>query len=873
MSVLASGRQSAPSSSVRRSSSFRNVHTLRLTALAAAVGCLTSTPLAAQERPSNQDRAGIEEVVVTARFREENIQTTPIAITAFTGDDLIQRSLENVEDIGVAVPNAFFRENVGNYGPTGTVGLRGIIQNDFSYAFEPAVAIYIDDVYHGTLSGSDMELIDLERLEVLRGPQGTLFGKNSIGGAVRLISSKPQGENTGRVELTYGRFDRLDVKGVGDFTLVEDRLFARVVGVSKRKEGYGRYLDFTCEMIRRGTPELAGIGDGIAGYELVDHDDNPETPLVAVPVLVEPGSPEDNAFSLPQHVDPRGTGDCALGSYGGQEVQAGRLMLRLLASEKVELNIAADYSHSRTEPLPQTLMTPHTPSPVSDGPYDTEVILPTFGVPYTRDDRFVTGDPYTNYATFADPIDGTYYDPVADTESWGWSGTVDYLISDSLSAKAIVAYRTYTMFWSSDTDFTPYPIQHTDYIQEHEQWQFEVQLSGTALPNRSLEWTAGLFYYDSDSRAYNTTEFGAFDYTGFLLNFVANDLYTTENKSAFVHLNYRLNERLSVSGGLRYTNEDKTNVFDHQPGLPVVGPVPFGDTRTDWKVSVDFQAADNVFLYAQTATGFRSAGYTPRIFTAGQLKPIPPEEVVTYEVGAKVDLLDRRLRINSALFYSDYDPRLVQVGATQCDPPDHPDPTPYFLAGGTCPAGTALAGSPGIPWIFFYANAPGSIEGFETELVFSPVANLNINFSAGYNTYENDVSDPADPMYRDPSALVQPEWNFSSGVQYDFMLASGARITPRLDWYHQSKRTNGPANRPNICPQHCIPSYDIFNARLTYSNANDDFSVSLSATNLTDEFYWQQRGAAVTAAGGVPSARTGVPSRPREWAITATKRF
>src|SRR5690606_27954329 len=252
-----------------RSSKTRNAHTLRLTALAAAVGCLTSGPLPAQE-------TGIEEVVVTARFREENIQSTPIAITAFTGDDLAQRNLENVEDIGVAVPHAFIRENVGNYGPTGTIGLRGIIQNDFSYAFEPAVAIYIDDVYHGTLTGSDMDLIDLERLEVLRGPQGTLFGKNSIGGAVRLISSKPRGDNTGRVESTYGRFDRLDIKGVGDFSLIDDRLFARVVGVSKSREGYGQYLDFTCEMIRRGTPELAGIGDGIAGYDFVDHDANPE---------------------------------------------------------------------------------------------------------------------------------------------------------------------------------------------------------------------------------------------------------------------------------------------------------------------------------------------------------------------------------------------------------------------------------------------------------------------------------------------------------------------------------------------------------------------------------------------------------------------
>lgn len=839
--------------------------------LALAMAGILGTGSLGSDAVLAQEQARIEEVVVTARFREENVQSTPIAITALSGDDLAQRSLENVAEVGLAIPNAFFRENVGNYGPTGTIGLRGIMQNDFSYSFEPAVAIYIDDVYHGTLSGSAMDLIDLQRLEVLRGPQGTLFGKNSIGGAVRLISSKPEGSNTGRVELTYGRYDRVDIKGVGDFSLIEDRLFARVVGVSKRRDGYGKYLDFTCEMIRRGTPELAGIGDGIAGYELVDHDGDPDTPPVAVPVLVEPGSAADNAFALPQHVTPRGTGDCAIGSYGGQQVDAGRLILRWLATDRMELNLTADFTHSRDEPLPQTLMTPH--GGLFDGLYDAQVIVPTYGVPYTQDDRFVTGNPYTNYATFANPIDGTFYDPTSDMEAWGWSGTMDYAISDALSAKAIVAYRTYTSMWASDTDFTPYPIQHTDNVQEHDQWQVELQLSGVALADRSLEWTAGLFYYDSDSRAYNTTEFGAFDFSGLLLNFVANDLYTTENKSAFVHLNYRLNDRLSLSGGLRYTQEHKTNVFDHQPGLPVVGPVPFDDDRYDWKASVDFQAADNVFLYAQVATGFRSAGFTPRIFTVGQLQAIPPEEVTTYELGAKLEFWDRRLRVNSALFYSDYDPRLVQVGGVnQCDAVDNPNPTPYFLGGGLCPPGTALAGGTGLPW-FYYSNAPGAIEGFESEIVISPAAHFDINFSVGYNSYDNDISDPSDPAYRHPSSLLQPEWNWSSGMQYGFRLDDGSSITPRLDWFYQSKRTNGPANQANVCPEHCIPDYHILNARLTYDNAPNDFSVSLSVTNLTDKFYWQQLGAAVTATGGVPAARTGVPSRPREWAISAAKRF
>src|SRR5690606_14391894 len=204
-----------------------------------------------------------EEIVVTARFREEDVQTTPIAISAFSAQDLELRSIENVEDIGLAVPNAYFRRNASNFGPNNTIGLRGLNQVDFSYSFEPTVGVYIDDVYHSTITGSDMDLIDLERVEVLRGPQGTLFGKNSIGGAIRLISSAPQGDNTGSVQLTLGNFDRIDVKGVGDFALVEDKLFARVVGVTRQQEGFGASLDFTCEMIRRGTPHLAGIGDGL----------------------------------------------------------------------------------------------------------------------------------------------------------------------------------------------------------------------------------------------------------------------------------------------------------------------------------------------------------------------------------------------------------------------------------------------------------------------------------------------------------------------------------------------------------------------------------------------------------------------------------
>ncbi len=264
---------------------------------------------------------------------EENLQTTPLAITALSVNALEERSLDNVDDVGLAIPNAFMRPPVSNFGPTETIGLRGIIQTDFSYAFEPAVGVYIDDVYHGTLTGSSMDLLDLERLEVLRGPQGTLFGKNSLGGAIRLVSKKPQGDNTGNVEVTYGQYDRVDVKAVGDFALVPEKAFVRIVGLARQHDGWGKRLDFTCEMKRRGTPQLAGIGDGIGA------DGSAGGPLDGNPDPVAVGSTADNNFSFPQSVDPQEGKGCELGKLGGQSSNAARVMFRFLPNDKLEFNV------------------------------------------------------------------------------------------------------------------------------------------------------------------------------------------------------------------------------------------------------------------------------------------------------------------------------------------------------------------------------------------------------------------------------------------------------------------------------------------------------------------------------------------------------
>jgi iron complex outermembrane recepter protein len=150
-------------------------------AAAAAIG-FASAAVAADPQAAAAD--GLEEVVVTAQFREQNVQDTPLAITAISAGMLENRSQTNISDMTSQAPNVVLKQSSAMYGPAITASIRGVGQGDFNPAVEPGVGIYVDDVYFATMTGSLLDLLDLERVEVLRGPQGTLAGRNSIGGAI-----------------------------------------------------------------------------------------------------------------------------------------------------------------------------------------------------------------------------------------------------------------------------------------------------------------------------------------------------------------------------------------------------------------------------------------------------------------------------------------------------------------------------------------------------------------------------------------------------------------------------------------------------------------------------------------------------------------
>ena len=848
-------------------------HVNRRWLVAAAVSAsLWAGSVAAQEAAqaptsAQDDSGGLQEVVVTARYRQENLQQTPISITALTNVDLEQRQLVNVDDLGSFVPNAYFRTPVSNYGPTETIGLRGITQVDFSYTFEPAVAAYVDDVYHGTETGLSIDLLDLERVEVLNGPQGTLFGKNALGGAIRLVTNKPKGDDSASVEGTYGQHHRQEFKAIADVALIKDVLFARFVGFSSTQEGFGSYLDFACQMALEGKPQDAG--------------------------------------SLPASVSPTQGNNCALGGLGGHNHQAAKISLRYLPSDNLEINVGANYTKQADQPYPQALLTPYgnLTTDLFNYLYSTAVVAPKFGINYTASTPggagnadFVSPNPYSNYATFADAVTGQKYDVTQYLTEWGLPITADYRITDKLHAKLVLAYESYQSNWINDSDLTPFGLTQTYYQQEHRQYEVEFRLMGQALADK-LDWVAGLFYYSSRDRAYNTTNFDAFANSGLLGNFVANDGYTDKNKSAFLHAAYQFTDQWSVSLGVRDTKEDKTNSFDHVNQIPsqtivLANPVDISQSRVDYSGSLNFQATKDILLYGSVATGFRSPGFNPRIFTAGQLGEVPGEKAIQYEIGNKSEFLDHRLRANTAIFYIDYKSRLTAAGASQCDSPAALNITPYILGGAVCPAGTFFGpggpggganGTTGLPW-FLTVAAPANIRGAEEQLSASPIDGLEINYTFGYNQFRSGPSTPGQVGYVDPSVKMQPEVTMSAGVQYLIKMGTGGTLTPRLDWNYQSYMTNGAITVKQIHPDDIIPGYGLFNFRLNYAPNVGKWTLSAGVTNLFNKFYWEQLGAATAACtpgtstcapdGLRPAvARVGTPGIPREWSLTFSEKF
>jgi iron complex outermembrane receptor protein len=747
-----------------------------------------------------------DEIVVTAQFRSQRLQDTPLAITAVSGAMLDARSQTSIAQITNQAPSVTLKTNSASYGPSLAANIRGVGQFDFHPSLEPGVGIYVDDVYYATLTGSILDLLDLDRVEILRGPQGTLAGKNSIGGAVKLFSKKPEGSNTGYISATYGTYSRFDLRGGFDLGIA-DGLSARIAGVSRHSDGYVKRLDYGCVNPGQGIPAV------------------------------------------------RDAGNCELGREGEINYQAFRGQLRYQPSDTIDINLIGDVTREKHDIAGSVLTFANYGLAFDVNPYPT-------AQPYNS--RFICGK-YCNYSSYISRADGPYSESSipgrVDYKSFGLSGQIDWTLAENLKLASITAYRKYTSIFSNDDDLSPLAVTlgGPNKMQFH-QFSQELRLNGN-IADKTIEYTLGGFYLKQHT-LYTARQ--DLRYINGGLVFVSGDPVPAFTKAVFANATWNILEGLSATGGLRYSKEGKDytyrrrdkngNLLTGQNALLDGKTGTYRGDRLDYRAALQYRFNPEIMTYAQYATGFKGGGVNPRPFAFTQVLPFGPETLKTFEIGAKTDLFDRHLRFNIAGFSSRYND--IQLSLNNC---------PQFNPPGI-PATVAFPC--GLPSNVGSAN----IKGVEVEATLKPVDGATIDGSVSYTDFQYRTISPQAGGPTNPTGVqlsmktpYTPKWKWSIGAQYEVPMGKIGSITPRIDASYQSKVWGVAVNSDRTL----IPSYTIVNARLTYRNPGQDLEVSLEATNLTKKYYFLTAFEISTAAG-IANAQ---PGRPREFALTAKKKF
>jgi iron complex outermembrane recepter protein len=839
-----------------------------LSALAASGSGLV---VAQNAQPSEQ----LQEVVVTAEYRQEKLQDTPIAITALTANMIQAQGAVTLQDIVNTAPSVNFRSQSPAFGESVSAYIRGFGQADFDPAFEPGVGLYVDDVYYPRLTGANLELLDIQRVEILRGPQGTLYGRDSEGGAIRFVSKMPTGDDDGYVEGTYGSFNHIMMRAAADFGL-GNGFSARLSGVYNSQDGYVNVYSYGCLYPASGVPA------------------------------------------------PGGDTKCLQYQQGDIGYSAIRGILRYNPSDRVDIRLSADYIHDSHNNAAEVLLYGENPNP--------NVTTPN-GIPYTS--QFICGK-WCNYTSLGQsagsfiaglipplngfPLSASSGQQLNIFDAYDGALNMDFGLSDAVKLTSITGYRDWKNSFSIDQDLSPAQVQFGNNILDDWFWSQELRLNVDFTSQ--LRATVGGYYSDEKTTYYTLQDIryvafgpgvpgGACAASGGLptptcpiypLQFIGNDPVKTESKAAYGTLFWDITSALHVNAGVRYSKDNKSYTYyrynfdgvtinpfvdpvgaaygpgydgpnyKNIPGLPP-GPVPgtvqsltgrtstFSGSRTDWHAAADYRFTPEFMVYASAGTGYKAGGDSPRPFNAEQAIAFGPEYVTSYELGMKTDLADRRVRFNLATFYNDL--KDAQLVLTNC--PQYGGPGPCAL-----PQNAGNAHDYGVE-----AEINAAFGGF--------------GFDASYSWIHWEwqcvnpevVGAAAGPCSSDPAVIgllsktpigFLPE-QAHAGIQYAFLLGTGGTLTPRFDITY----LGGPQYGNNTAPlpgspsatYGLVPSYAVSNLRLMWRNERGDLDVSLFATNLFDRYYFYSKFDLASLAGTI----TGSPGAPLEFGLTIKKTF
>lgn len=552
--------------------------------------CL-GTDVRAQTAESPSGSWQLEEITVTARRQEESLQQTPVAVTAISGNVLDQLNVQDVARLGELAPNLFITQQTSSLNAA-AIYIRGIGQNEPAAVAEAGVAIYLDGVYVARTAGAIFDLVDLERIEVLRGPQGTLFGRNTTGGAVQLVSRKPADEFGAEAKAGYGSYDDWYMRGRVDTGLVgELPLKATLAYLHRERDGY---FD----------NKLAGDAE-------------------------DPGSLDNDSVWLGVHGEftEKFSADFTF-DYG--ERQGSPVFFQMVAATDDVRNY---YGASPAFGGAPFMITEERQEDGLQAPFDgrfhseSEVLGTALTLQYELSEA-VTLKSITAYREFEqDTIcsltgNGVMRGPVLDPVTFQFAGIQDL--------------------------FGPYNCNNAP--QEQDQSSQELQLLGTA---GRWKYVTGVFYFEESASEYNSQRLSFVlpgGQAGLNLSPLSAFGGDTESQAVFGQLSYTpdvLHDRLELTVGGRYTRDEKTF---WSSSFAQEGDEDF--ENDSWLLSVNYQFDDDMMGYARVSTGYKAGGFSPR---AAVLSSFEPEEALAWELGLKAEWLDNRVRSNIALFHTTYD--------------------------------------------------------------------------------------------------------------------------------------------------------------------------------------------------------------------------
>jgi iron complex outermembrane receptor protein len=603
-----------------------------------AIGSLASESLtvAAQTttdevaESSTGSSAGLDEIVVTARKRSEDNQQAPIAITAFNAQDIQRLGITSVGDLGGQTPSLNFQQSP--YDAFGSfIGIRGQQATEIIITQTPPVGIYVDDVYYpNTLTTSLENLEGIDQVEVLKGPQGTLYGRNTTGGAVKITTKLPDYDAiSGDVQVGYGRFNEQTVSGSLNLPIVSERVALGLTAQYSNNDGYGRDIG-------NGVPLETNKNEGFRGTLRLDPTDKWQVLVRGEWAhAVSTQNIEDLDYVVPGFSIAAASVAAQIGALTPTDfkILGGLLTTGAPPAGATPQQIAAFFADVNKG---RSALASYLCSFCRTVTYGTPAQLAAFGI---------TGVPIVPHAVL---------------DLAGGSVVSTYQFSPDLYLKSITAFEKTVRSTASSESASPYfLVNGIGDDQNPHQFTQEIQIGGDAFDDK-LKWVTGYYYYrlQGDDDAENV-EIVPFEPNPI----IAESEFTDKSNSGYGQGTYALTSDLHLTAGLRYTSEstkltlgNRNAVACDVQGVPPTGAACSADFynsfhNTSYTGGIDWQALEHLMLYAKTSTGFRAGGTNQR---SNPALPYAPETVTDYEIGAKSEWFDQRLRANLAVYHSNY---------------------------------------------------------------------------------------------------------------------------------------------------------------------------------------------------------------------------